>query len=113
VQDLATIALRLPDVQQGVACAGTALESRTFTVAGKAFLFVSAKDARLKLTESVHAARERGFVVGANGWTRLPLDALPPAALLRRWIAESHAAMRPPAKPAPRAKPGPRGKPRR
>lgn len=88
---LATIALALPDVTQGVACAGTALESRTYCVGGKAFLFVSGKDARLKLADSAADATALGLLVGANGWVKLSLAALPPPAVMARWIGESHA----------------------
>lgn len=65
--DLGKIALALPDVEQGIACAGTALESRTYRTKDKAFLFVSAKQARLKL------------------------EALPAASVIKSWIVESHA----------------------
>jgi hypothetical protein len=88
---LAAIARSLPAVTEGVACAGTALESRTFQVHGRAFLFLSGKVARLKLAASATDAQRRGAEVGANGWTKLPLDALPPAAVCKRWIVESHA----------------------
>ena len=88
--DLTKIALALPDVGRGVACAGTALESQTFTANGKAFLFVSKKDVRLKLGASVADAKAMGCAVGANGWVKLALDELPAAAVLKRWIAESH-----------------------
>ena len=91
--DLAAIARKLPGVGEGVACAGTALESRTYTVNGKAFLFVAKKDARLKLTTSAAGARAAGFAVGSNGWVKLPLGELPAAATVKRWIAESHAAI--------------------
>ncbi|HZN37149.1 MAG TPA: hypothetical protein VFD82_00010 [Planctomycetota bacterium] len=91
--DLGAIARALPGVGEGVACAGTSLESRTYTVNGKAFLFVATKDARLKLTTSAADARTGGFAVGANGWVKLPLGELPPAATVKRWIAESHAAI--------------------
>ena len=37
---LRAIAMRLPDVEPGVACKGTALESITYQVRNKAFLFV-------------------------------------------------------------------------
>ena len=94
---LATIALALPDVTQGIACAGTVLESRTFCVGGKAFLFVGGKDARLKLDASAKDATARGFAVGANGWVKLSLDALPPVKVLAGWIAESHALLGKPA----------------
>jgi hypothetical protein len=91
--NLAAIALALPGVEQGVACAGTALESRTYRVGKKSFLFVSKDQARLKLEASAPEARKLGFVVGANGWVTLPVAALPPAAVVERWIAESHSSM--------------------
>lgn len=113
--DLAAIALALPDVQQGVACAGTTLASRTFAVRNKTFLFLSAKEARLKLEASLAAAGDAGHGVGANGWVKLDLGALPTIAVLRRWIAESHALMagasRPAAKRQPKARRQPIEKP--
>lgn len=105
--DLGAIARALPGVGEGTACAGTALESRTWTVNGKAFLFVAKKDARLKLTTSAAVAHTNGFAVGANGWVKLPLDELPPAATVKRWIAESHAAIGG-GKPARASKPAPK-----
>jgi hypothetical protein len=99
MSNLGKIALSLADVEQGVACAGTALESRTYSTNKKAFLFVAKKQARLKLESSIPEARKLGFVVGANGWVTLSLDALPPASAARRWITESHALA---SKPAPR-----------
>jgi len=95
--DLCAIALALPDVTQGIACAGTALESRTYQVKGKAFLFEAPKDLRLKLASSAADAAKLGFSVGSNGWVKVPLDALPAAPVLRRWIGESHALMAAPA----------------
>lgn len=116
--DLHAIALGLPNVEQGIACAGTALESRTYRTADKAFLFVSKKDARLKLGASISEARRQGFQVGAGGWATLPLGALPAAGVVRRWIRESHALARGSsggqkrARSKPAAKPKPRGKAR-
>jgi hypothetical protein len=89
--DLGKIALALPGVVQGIACAGTALESRTYQAGKKAFLFVAKTQARLKLQDSVQQARKLGFPAGASGWVTLPLDALPAAPMVKRWIAESHA----------------------
>ena len=89
--DLGKFALALEDVEQGIACAGTALESRTYSTNKKAFLFVAKKQARLKLDSSTPEAKELGFSVGANGWVTLPLDALPSVSVVRRWITESHA----------------------
>ena len=87
----AAIALALPDVEEGVSCAGTALESRTFRVKQKAFLFVSKKELRLKLAASLADAKKRGFEAGAGGWVKLPLEELPGDAILKAWIRESHA----------------------
>jgi hypothetical protein len=88
--NLGSIALALPGVDEGIACAGTSLESQTYRVNEKNFLFVAGKEARLKLSISAVEARRRGCAVGANGWVKLSLDALPPASVVRRWIAESH-----------------------
>ena len=88
--DLRAIALALPDVEQGLACAGTALESRTYNVRKKSFLFVSNSQARLKLDASAAEARKLGFGVGANGLVTLPLEQLPVAAVVKRWISESY-----------------------
>ena len=87
---LTSMALAFPGVGQDVACAGTALESRTFTVHRKAFLFVSGKCVRLKLDRSIAEARRHGAQVGLAGWAKVASDALPPAAVLKRWIAEGH-----------------------
>jgi len=88
--NLGSIALALPGVDEGIACAGTALESHTYRVNKKNFLFVSEKSARLKLSASSSEARRLGCEVGTNGWVKLALDALPPASVVRRWIVESH-----------------------
>lgn len=98
--DLAALASALPNVTRGVACAGTALECQTFATNKKAFLFLSKKELRLKLGASTAEAKAAGFVVGANGWVKVPIEALPPAAVMKRWLTESHASMAPKAKPA-------------
>lgn len=88
--NLRSIALALPDVEQGIACAGTALESRTYSVKGKSFLFVSKDCFRLKLDASAAEARKLGARVGNGGWTKVVSEDLPPVTVLQRWIAESH-----------------------
>jgi hypothetical protein len=90
VPDLAAIALALPGVTEGVACAGTALESRTFGVGKRVFLFLSPKESRLKLGSAANDARALGFEVGANGWIKVANATQPGVAVLRRWIAESY-----------------------
>ncbi len=107
---LEAIAERIPGVTRSVACKGTALESTTFNAGGKAFLFVGAAHARLKLAASIADAKEAGLDVGAGGWARLDLAAAAPSrARLARWIAESHALVA----PEPRARPAPRPAARR
>lgn len=93
-------AAKLPQVEEGVACEGTALESRTFKVNGRAFLFLSPKKAYLKLGdaygEAQAAAKSSAAVVpGAGGWTSLMWDAECPVsdAVLRRWVKESYEQM--------------------
>jgi hypothetical protein len=96
-------ATRLPDVSAGVACAGTAVESRTAKVGGRAFLFLRAQDARFKLGASAAEASRPGggCKVGAGGWSHVVLgaDDAPALDVMERWIAESHALMTAP-KPA-------------
>lgn len=112
--------LALGGVERGVACEGTALQSDTLKVGGRAFLFLSPKKAYLKLAASLPEAREAAarspaVVPGAGGWTSLLWD-VPcpvPAATLRRWVAESHGLML--AAPKPKVAAGllamkPRGK---
>ncbi|MCK6445570.1 MAG: hypothetical protein L6Q99_04195 [Planctomycetes bacterium] len=104
---LDSIARALEGVTRGVACAGTALESHTYKVDDKAFLFVSREHVRLKLAEFAAEARKLGAEVGTGGWTKLSLDALPAEAVLARWIAESHGLMRTSAPKRAAAKPSP------
>ncbi len=99
--DLAALAAALPGTEQGIACAGTALESRTFHIRRKTFLFLSKRQARLKLDASAPEARALGLPVGANRWVTLQLDALPATSVLKRWIAESHSLFAPASRSAP------------
>jgi YjbR len=97
-QALRKIALRFPDVEEGVACKGTALECPVFNIRKKNFLFTGAAEARLKLRESLPeanklASREPSrFGAGSSGWVtvRYHADAIPPLDLLERWIGESY-----------------------
>ena len=95
---LRTFALRLAETEEGIACKGTLLESRTIKTRGKAFLFLRPTEARLKLGASLKEAAARAAkspdrcVVGTGGWVKLKLDdASDPLDVYRRWIAESHA----------------------
>lgn len=83
-QAVKKIALGLPDVASGVACKGTSLESTTFTVKKKAFVFMRTvgKDCELRLKLDGKWARKT-----------VPLDA--PPATLEKWLRESYAALAP------------------
>lgn len=97
VDTLCKLALSLPDVEEKVACAGTAIEQASFRTGGKSFLFAQRKGdlaiVRLKLDASLAGAEEvDGVEVGKGGWTtcRVPL-AKAPTARLKRWVRESYA----------------------
>jgi hypothetical protein len=89
---LREVALGLPGVEEGVSCAGTALQSSSFKARKKAFLFIGPTAgrlvARLKLgAESASRAGAAGCVVGANGWVTVPLDGS--AEVDVGWVEES------------------------
>ena len=104
-------ARRHPGIEEGVACAGTKLESRTVKVRGKAFAFFGPGTLRLKLGSSL--AEAQAFAArapdacsaGAGGWIAVRFVAgAPPAAVLRRWLDESHALFAGGGAPAKKAK---------
>ena len=110
---LRTLALKYPDCEEGIACKGTAIECTTFKVKGKAFLFVSRAEIRLKLGDSIDEATKLAakepprYVVGANGWTKITFndDEPLPMAIVTRWIDESYRLMAPKASaPSPKSK---------
>lgn len=96
---LRAAAMKLPGVEEGVACEGTAIEKRTVKVNGKAFLFLGTGDAMLKLDGSLTAATKLAektparYRVGKGGWVKIVFtdDDAPPIPLISKWIAESHA----------------------
>jgi len=97
MQVLRQFALKLPETEEGVACEGTTLESRTVRRKNKAFLFLRAADLRLKLAASLKEAAELAsqeparYAVGAHGWVLVKLDgASDPLEVLKRWIQESY-----------------------
>jgi len=100
VQALRKAALALPGVEEGVACAGTALECATFKIRRKAFLFVNENNARLRLVASRAEAaalakkEPRRYVIGPQGWAKLLLAEPPPLALMLRWLDESYHAVK-------------------
>lgn len=86
-------ATRGQGVTEDVACKGTALESTTFKLGGKAFLFVQPKNGsfivRLKLQRSLPKAKRRGYEAGANGWVKITFASEDPPAVLSTWVDES------------------------
>lgn len=95
---LRPIAMRYPEAEEGIACKGTAIECTTFKARNKAFLFVGAKEIRLKLQASLAEAAKLAakdperYQAGKIGWVTMrlhPGDALP-IDVLERWIDESY-----------------------
>jgi predicted DNA-binding protein (MmcQ/YjbR family) len=115
VPRLRSLALVLPRTEESVACKGTAVESASFKVGTKTFLFLRAADLRLKLRESLEeanrlAADNDAIEVGGHGWIKVTLGESAPQLLptLEAWIEESYrgvvgdpAAARPKRKPKP------------
>jgi hypothetical protein len=100
VDDLRRRALLLPGTAEGVACAGTTLECRTITAAGKTFVFLPDTEIRLKLrdslpeAEALAAAEPATYHIGAHGWVTIRLPAGEPVAKegldrLEQWLVES------------------------
>lgn len=92
-ETLRKIASRFDGVEEGVACAGTKIESKTYCVRGRAFLFVGAAEptvVRFKVGERAAAAKKAGAEVGAGGWAKIVLDGAPPAGFADL-VAESYA----------------------
>jgi hypothetical protein len=97
------LALRYPKAEEGIACAGTALEKRTVKARSKAFLFLGTADAMVKLGDSLaEAARLAAtepdrYKVGTHGWVTVTFggEESPPLDLLERWIDESYRLLAP------------------
>jgi predicted DNA-binding protein (MmcQ/YjbR family) len=100
-KSLRELALRYPEAQEGVSCAGTALEKPTVMVRNKAFLFLGKADVMVKLRDSLAdaarlAEKEPGrYKAGAHGWVTVTFSdgKAPPLELLEKWIDESYRAI--------------------
>jgi hypothetical protein len=118
VRTLRDAALRLPNTTEGVACAGTVLESRTIKTNNKAFVFLRSAEARLKLAGSLAEARRLAvkqparYAAGAGGWVKIVFADDTPRDVLERWISESYQLIGGAAKPKSKAKPKAKSKPR-
>jgi hypothetical protein len=100
---LIAAAAKLPGVEEGIACAGTPLESRTLKIAGKAFAFFGPTDLRVKLSRSLPEAqrlaksRPGSCVPSAGGWTKATLGpGMLGVSTLTKWITESYRQFAPP-----------------
>ena len=101
LEALRAIASRHPDVEEGIACKGTAAECVTCKVNQRAFLFLRPAAVMLKLKESVgevasFAAKEPDrYNAGAGGWVtvRRPTEGPLPMDVMERWIGESYRLM--------------------
>jgi len=101
-ETLRTIAMRLPEVEEGITCDKAAFKAR-----GKAFLFVGSDErsynVMVKLRDSLANAAEfagnepASYKVGGHDWVTLnfPNDKAPPAGLMERWIEESYRLLAP------------------
>lgn len=95
---LAAIAESCPDSVAGVACEGTALECRTYSLRKKAFLFLRTVDCRFKLdasrAEAVRMSVEdpAHYGIGANGWATVKFGEghQPNRRLIAKWVRESY-----------------------
>jgi hypothetical protein len=103
MRGLIASAAKLPGVEEGIACAGTALESRTLKIGDKAFAFFGPNDLRIKLAQSLVAAqrlakaRPGSCVPSASGWTKCTLGpGMLPISTLTKWISESYRMFAPP-----------------
>src|SRR5579863_5678704 len=89
---LRSAALSHDGAEETVACKGTAVESASFRVKKKAFLFLTDAHIRLKLYGSIAKAKKHGCDVGKMGWVKVDLaDNAPPVSVLKGWIRESYA----------------------
>jgi hypothetical protein len=101
LEALRAMASRYPDVEEGIACKGTAAECVTCKVNQRAFLFLRSAAVMLKLKESVGeveslAGKEPDrYNAGAGGWVtvRRPTEGPLPMDVMERWIGESYRLM--------------------
>jgi hypothetical protein len=91
-------AMSHPDVEEGIACAGTAAERKTVKIRKKAFLFLGTVNVMVKLGDSLPEAMQLAskepntYKAGAGGWVTISLECLSSSAVKRllKWIDESY-----------------------
>ena len=97
VRVLRKLAMTYAEVDVAIACKGTALESSSFKVAKKSFLFLRPAELMLKLGASIDEAIEFAKAnpdvckVGAGGWVTIRIDVeAAPMEQVKRWLDESY-----------------------
>jgi hypothetical protein len=91
-------ALRHPNIEEGLACKGTVIESATFEVQGKAFLFLRPEKAMLRLDRShgeaatLAAKKPACYKVGSGGWITISLSSPNDLSMkvLSSWVAKRY-----------------------
>ncbi len=99
IESLRKVALSCPDTEETLSCKGSAIQSATFKIKGKSFLFVRPGNVMVKLGASFEQAGElaakhpKSLKVGKGGWTTVtdPGSKEVPLALLKKWAKESYA----------------------
>lgn len=105
-------ALALDDVEEHIACEGTAIEQKSYKIKRSTFLFVQEKDGgliiRIKLKASIDDAKAKvgddHVETGSTGWTTLRVHKLIPADVIKAWVGESYAISTTPTKSVRRRK---------
>lgn len=99
VKAAARVAAGMAGVEEGIACAGTAIESRTYKLKERAFVFVRPGNIMLKLGPSLaeaaamakRATPPGSLKAGAGGWVTITRGcAEVSAAMVTQWVKESH-----------------------
>ena len=122
LKQIEALAAAHPDAERGVACPGTQVESTTYSIRGKSFVFLRLAgerfEARLKLEASrpeataLQARQPAAYSIGTHGWAKLTWTTAspPPMDLVKRWIDESYQLMVENAPPKPVEKPAAKAK---
>ncbi len=103
LEALRSLALTYPEAEEGIACQGTALECSAFKARKKTFLFVSARELKVKLGDSLAEAKKLAkaeparIQVGVHGWVTVKFsdEQTSPLEILKRWIDESYRLLAP------------------
>jgi hypothetical protein len=98
IDSIRTRARKFACVEESIACKGTPIESASFKINKKAFLFLRPAQLMVKLRESLPDASKRAadspdtLQAGASGWVTAKLNAARsvPVAVLERWVDESY-----------------------